>query len=111
MTWYAGTNSTNNSTFGWLFEASPNVTVGVTGVSATGAVGTAEAITAVDIVVNVTGVSATGAVGSVSVSGGAVVSVTGVSATGAVGSVSVSGGAVVSVTGVPRQARLERPLP
>jgi hypothetical protein len=39
MTWYAGNNSTNNSTFGWLFFLPPDVTVGITGVSATTNVG------------------------------------------------------------------------
>jgi hypothetical protein len=34
MTWYAGNNSTNNGTFGWLLQGLPNVTVDVTGVSA-----------------------------------------------------------------------------
>lgn len=41
MTWYAGNNSTNNGSLGWLFEASGGggVTVNVTGVSATSQVG------------------------------------------------------------------------
>ena len=50
--------------------------------------------------VSVTGVAATGAVGSVVVNAKANVSVTGISATGAVGSATVSGKANVSVTGL-----------
>ena len=50
--------------------------------------------------VSVTGVSATGAVGSVTVKGIANVSVTGVSATGNVGSVTVAAEANVPVTGL-----------
>jgi len=72
--------------------------VSVTGVSATGGVGT---VTVTGLAnVSVTGVSATGAVGTVTVTGLANVPVTGVSATGAVGTVTVTGLANVSVTGV-----------
>ena len=72
--------------------------VAVTGVSATGAVGTVTVTGTA--VVSLTGVSATGAVGTVALVTNANISVTGVSATGAVGTVSVSGAAIVSVTGV-----------
>jgi hypothetical protein len=49
MTWYAGSNSTNNGSLGWVFEApgGGGVTVNVTGVSATGSVGN------VSVVINV----------------------------------------------------------
>ena len=70
----------------------------VTGVSATGAVGT------VVIPVSVKGVSATGAVGTVTITQGTgvTVSATGVSATGSVGTVTVTQGEgiTVSATGV-----------
>lgn len=49
---------------------------------------------------SVTGVGATGAIGSVAVNAGAIVSVTGVTATGGAGSASVIGGGNISVTGV-----------
>ena len=54
---------------------------------------------AVSIVVNVTGVSATGAVGSVTATGGAAAAATGSAATGAVGGVTVTGTALVAATG------------
>jgi len=50
--------------------------------------------------VDVTGVSATGQVGSVTVAAGADVTLTGVSATGFVGAVDVNGTANVDLTGV-----------
>lgn len=77
---------------------SVDVVVAVTGVSATGAIGSV-AVTGTASV-SATGVAATGAIGSVSVTGDANVAAAGVSATGAVGSVSVSGDANVAVTGV-----------
>ena len=49
---------------------------------------------------SVTGVGATGAIGSVVVNAGAIVGVTGITATGGAGSVSVIGGGNISVTGV-----------
>ena len=75
-----------------LAEKDPNVLVALTGVSATGAVGSV-AVSA-DATLTLTGVSATGAVGSLSVAAGTGVSVslhTGVSATGGVGRVVVWG--------------------
>ncbi len=76
----------------------------VTGVSATGSVGTVTVTTGGSVDVNVTGVLATGSGGTVSVTAGASTTVTGVSATGSVGTVTVStsGSANVSVnvTGV-----------
>ena len=71
------------------------VGVAVTGVSATGAVGSATVQAKANV--SVTGVSATGGVGSVTVEAAGQVSVTGVSATGAVGSVTVGEGSGVSV--------------
>jgi hypothetical protein len=101
----------------------PDITVEVTGVSSTGAVGTVEVVILnPDVDVPVTGVSASGAVGTTTVVGTAVfpvtgvsatgqagtatavisvsATVTGVSATGAVSSAGVTGTATVSVTGV-----------
>jgi len=74
-----------------LAEEDPNALVALTGVSATGAVGSVT-VTA-DATLTLTGVSATGAVGSVTVTSGTGVSVTitGVSATGGVGRVVVWG--------------------
>jgi hypothetical protein len=70
MTWYAGDNSTNNGTFGWLFFLPPDVTVGITGVSATTNVGAVTvSIVNPDVTVAVTGLPVTGAVGSVSLTG------------------------------------------
>ena len=62
---------------------SVSITVAVTGVEATGAVGTV--VVYENEVVNVTGVSATGAIGTVTVTGKAVVSPTGVAGTGYIG--------------------------
>lgn len=80
----------------------PNVGVSVTGVSATGDVGTVTVAIQTGTIVPVTGVSATGQVGAVSVVGTANVSLTGVSATGAVGTVVVveGTGVTANVTGV-----------
>ena len=93
--WYAGTTSTNvSNNLGWIFTAPPYIYV--TGVSATGSVGSVTVSTGINIDVNVTGVSATGDVGSVTTITDQNVSVTGVSATGQVGSVVRT----VDVTGV-----------
>ena len=93
-TWYAGANSTNTSgNTGWVFTAPLNVT----GVAATGAVGTVAVN--YDFSQSVTGETATGAVGTVAVNYDANVSVTGVAATGAVGTVAVVVDVNVSVTG------------
>jgi hypothetical protein len=101
--WYAGANSTNVSgNTGWIFTASPGVTVNVTGVFASGVIGTATVAAAANILT--TGPPATGSVGDVSVTtGGDVnvsVDVTGVQATGSVGDVTVAAKANVSLTGV-----------
>jgi hypothetical protein len=100
MTWYAGDNSTNNGSFGWLFEApgGGSVDVPVTGVEATGAVGS---VTIPNVDVSVTGVTATGEVGiATAFVPDALVVVTGVSATGQVGTVTVEASATANATGV-----------
>jgi len=76
-------------------DVATGVSGSVTGVSATGAVGTAS-VTG-DGIVPVTGVAGTGAVGSATAEGGAIVSVTGVSATGALSGVTVAQGTGVNV--------------
>lgn len=68
--WYAGNNSTNNGSFGWLFTPGPipvGVVVLVTGVQATGQVGTATVGNGITIIP--TGVQALGLVGYVNVWG------------------------------------------
>jgi len=102
--WYAGTTSTNggNNT-GWSFTAAPvNVSVSVTGVAATGGIGTATVT--VDASVDVTGVAATGGIGTATVDliSDASVSVTGVEATGGIGTVTLDivTDTNVNVTGV-----------
>ena len=74
-----------------LAEEDPNVLVALTGVSASGAVGTVTVTAGATL--TLTGVSATGEVGSVTATSGTGVSltITGVSATGAVGRVLVWG--------------------
>jgi hypothetical protein len=105
MTWYAGDNSTNNGSFGWLFEAPGGVSVDVpvTGVEATGAVGSV-AVVIPDVVVPVTGVTATGQVGGVTIEANAVALTAGLSASSAVGAVQVVAEAVVSILGVSASA-------
>jgi len=78
--------------------AGGGVTVSITGVSSTSAVGTLSAIGAATA--SVTGISSTGGVGNLSVVGAANVAITGVAATGGVGTLSVAAGALVSLTGV-----------
>jgi hypothetical protein len=75
-----------------------NVTVSVTGVSATGAVGTATVSTS--LTQSVTGQFATGQVGTVTTAQNVDYTVTGQFATGQVGTVTVAAGQVVPVTGV-----------
>jgi hypothetical protein len=75
-----------------------NVTVAVTGVEATGAVGTV--VVVAKAVVPVVGVEATGQVGTVVVVAEANVLVTGVEAAGQVGTVTIIAEAVVPVVGV-----------
>lgn len=65
--WYAGNNSTNNGSLGWIFTSGGG-----------------------DIVVSVTGVQAQGQVGTVTVTTGAIVP-TGVQALGLIGYVNVWG--------------------
>jgi hypothetical protein len=67
---------------------------------AVGAVGSVTVTTTANINAIVTGVSATGSVGSATVEGAAIVSTTGVSGTASVGSVTVASSASVSVTGL-----------
>ena len=76
--------------------------VALTGVEATGAVGTVTVVTATNVDVDVTGVAATGAVGTTTVTTGSVVALTGVAATGAVGTVTITATTNVNidVTGV-----------
>lgn len=103
--WAANNDSTSYS---WaavtlaLRAIPPDVSVSVTGVSATGAVGDVTVTAISGVSVDATGVSATGAVGTVSVTAVSNVStsVTGVSAAGAVGTVTVTAKATVSPTGV-----------
>jgi len=78
--------------------AAGNVAVDVTGVEATGQLGTATVIG--KAVVNVTGVQAQGQLGTATVVAEAVVNVTGVEATGQTGSVEVTADANVNVTGL-----------
>jgi hypothetical protein len=81
-----------------LAPSGGGVSVSITGVEATGAVGTVS-ISALGNV-SLTGVEATGAVGTVTVSAGGIsVPVTGVEATGAVGTVNLSGKATISLLG------------
>jgi len=101
--WYAGANSTDggNNT-GWIFTAPPAVIANVTGVEATGAVGTVTG--SGDASTEVIGVQATGEVGIVTASGGVVVNgdayPTGVFATGNVGTITANGAASTDITGV-----------
>jgi len=74
-----------------------NVSVAVTGVNATSALGTATTIAEANV--NVTAVFATGNVGSVTTTADANVSVTGIEVTGQVGTADVSADANFSVTG------------
>lgn len=126
-TWNAFTTNGNvdggNNT-GWVFAASGSVTVDVTDVSATGAVGTsvieakANAPTTgppatgyvgdvtiainVSVDVNTTGVSATGSTGDVTIStsSGANVTLTGVEATGSVGTATITAFASTILVGI-----------
>jgi len=77
-----------------------DATANVTGVTSTGAVGTATVT--ISSSVSITGVSTTGSVGTVSTTISSNVSVTGVSTTGSIGTVTVSTASIinVSVTGV-----------
>jgi hypothetical protein len=82
-----------------LADDSPRISVALTGVSATSAVGSVTLVT--DHNISVSGVSSTAAVGAVAASGAAVVSIsTGLEATSAVGSVLVSTSANLSVAGI-----------
>ena len=80
--------------------AAGNVSVNVTGVAATGAVGQADAPGVVSVSVDVTGVEATASAGSVQADIGANVPVTGVEATGQVGQANVETSVSILVTGV-----------
>lgn len=97
---YVGANSTDNgNNVNVLFSASPSVSVLVTGLSATGAVGTATVITAVDVSVSVTGQAVTGSVGAAAISSDVDTTVTGLSSSAGVGSATASGTASTDVTG------------
>ena len=103
--WYAGANSTNVSgNTGWTFTAPPSggITVNVTGVGATGAVGIGTTVSG-GARAPPTGVEATGSVGDVSVTTGSVnvsVNVTGVQAIGSVGDSTVVAKANAYPTGI-----------
>ena len=77
-----------------------DTSVSVTGVSATGSIGSVTVTEGSGITVSATGVSATGSVGSVTIGIGSIISATGVSATGSVGSVTIGLGSTISATGV-----------
>ncbi len=76
--------------------------ISLTGVQATGQVGTLTIETASGVNVSLTGVQATGQVGNLIAAGGAIISITGVQATGQVGTLTIetAGGVNVSLTGV-----------
>lgn len=99
-------NTSSSVNFSWAARtlalrpvpAPVDVTVNVTGVSATGQVG--DVVVAIDALADVTGISATGELGDVTFIGSAVSDATGVSATGSVGSVVVIPSVEVLVTGL-----------
>jgi hypothetical protein len=96
--WYAGANSTNVSgNTDWIFTAPPSggVTVNVTGVFASGVIGTATVAAAANILT--TGPPATGDVGTVTTTGLANVTLTGVSAQAIDNGVGVASGGGISV--------------
>lgn len=77
----------------------------VSGVAATGAVGTVSVTAIENVSVSVTGLSATSALGSVQAEAGTDVTVTGLSATGSIGSVSVYiGWSIIGTTQTPSWA-------
>lgn len=88
--------------FGAIPSVSVNGTASVTGVEATGAVGTVTASggTVLNGDAYPTGVQATSAVGTVTASGDASNNLTGVQSTGAVGTVTATGVANIDLTGV-----------
>jgi hypothetical protein len=79
-------------------QISPNITL--SGVSATGSIGSVSVTTGGNASVNVTGVAGSGAVGSVSVGLSPNVTLSGVAGTGAIGTLTASGATLVSITGV-----------
>lgn len=79
------------------YVSSTPATANVTGVSGTGAAGTATATG--DATVSLTGVSGTGAAGTVTASVDATTAITGVEGTGAAGTAAATGKATASVTG------------
>jgi hypothetical protein len=79
-------------------QISPNISV--TGVAATGSIGSVSVTTGGNASVNVTGVAGSGAVGNVSVGLSPNVTLTGVAGTGAIGTLTASGATLVSITGV-----------
>jgi hypothetical protein len=83
-TWYAGANSTNNGSLGWLFSVGIPLTVlaGVLAVGSLGTITTSQAITTA-----LTGVAATGSLGTVTTSQTFTAALTGNLATGGVGTV------------------------
>jgi hypothetical protein len=103
-TWNAGANSTDGgNNLGWIFGAAPvNGTANVTGVEATGAVGTVTASggTVLNGDAYPTGVQAISAVGTVTASGDASNNLTGVQSTGTVGITTATGAANTDLTGV-----------
>ena len=109
----------NNSDYGWGYPVIAEQQMGLTGVSATAAVGAptidsslsltltgvsmtsaAGAITPADQVMGLTGVSATSAVGTPTISGDVTISVTGYSLTSDVGSITISSNPTIQPSGV-----------
>ena len=93
-TWYAGANSTNNGSLGWIFSAGVSGIV-LAGVLASGGVGTIT--TSQEFLQALTGVFATGGVGTISIQPPAL---TNVFASGGVGTITTSQTVSFAVTGV-----------
>ena len=95
--WYAGANSTNNGSLGWVFTTVPLGAL-LAGVLAAGSVGTM--IASVPIALALTGVSATGSRGTITASQTLTRALTGVSATGSRGTITASQTLTRALTGV-----------
>jgi len=93
-TWYAGANSTNNGSLGWIFSSGVSGIV-LAGVLASGGVGTIT--TSQEFLQALTGVFATGGVGTISIQPPAL---TNVFASGGVGTITTSQTVSFAVTGV-----------
>jgi len=97
-TWYAGANSTNNGSLGWIFSAGASGTV-LAGVLALGGLGTITA-TSSSVILPVTGIFAAGNVGTVTTSQEVTQALTNVLATGNVGTITPASGLFLTITGV-----------